>query len=69
MDLSTVKNKLQSNQYKTINDFSSDLQQIWTNCKLYNQQGSPIYIQAEKMERKAKRLVKKVTQKLAGNQE
>ena len=58
MDLSTLRTNLESNKYKTYEDFFADLFQIWTNCKLYNQQGSVIYIQAEKLERKSKKLIK-----------
>ena len=58
MDLSTLKNNLYGNKYKTYEDVFDDISQIWTNCKLYNQQGSVIYIQAEKLERKSKKLIK-----------
>ena len=40
MDLSTIKKKLKSSKYKIINDFIDDIQLIWDNCKLYNQEGS-----------------------------
>lgn len=66
MDLSTIKSNVQNGVYKTLDAFAVDIQQIWTNCKLYNQQGSPIYIQAEKLERKSKKLIKKLKSKFAG---
>lgn len=36
MDLATVKNRLQKSHYKSLADFTADIQQIWINCKLYN---------------------------------
>lgn len=49
MDLGTVRDKLKS--YKSYSEFFEDVSRIWTNCKLYNQEGSLIYKQAVKMEK------------------
>jgi hypothetical protein len=40
MDLGTVKNKLNNFQYNTSQQVLDDIQLIWDNCKLYNQEGS-----------------------------
>ena len=37
MDMDTLRKNLIADVYKSVDDFSQDLQQIWTNCKLYNQ--------------------------------
>ena len=49
MDLSTVKKNI--NKYKNLESFFNDVELIWKNCKTYNQVESPIYDQAENMER------------------
>jgi len=59
MDLASVKKKLKAGKYKTVNDFLEDIQLIWDNCKLYNQEGSQIYKQAFKLEKVQKKLIKK----------
>lgn len=40
MDLSTCKLNLKQGQYKTVEDCLADLQLIWENCKLYNDEAS-----------------------------
>lgn len=42
MDLSTVKNKLNSNEYTKINDFLYDVQLIFDNCILYNGESTQV---------------------------
>ena len=66
MDLQTVKNNIINDAYKTFDEVFAGIQLIWTNCKLFNQQGSPIYIQAEKMERKSKKLIKNLMSNIFG---
>lgn len=39
MDLSAVNRKLREEKYRTVEEVLDDLQLIWDNCKLYNQQG------------------------------
>ena len=64
MDLQSIKQSIQNDKYKTYDVVFSDIQLIWSNCKQYNQQGSPIYTQAEKMERKSKKLIKELKAKI-----
>lgn len=43
MDLSTVENKLNNGRYAAVADFTSDVNQIWDNAHIFNQEGSDIY--------------------------
>ena len=58
MDLSTVYNKLEEQQYKTVEEVLDDIQLIWDNCKTYNQKGWWIYDLADKLQRLFKKMVK-----------
>jgi len=49
MDLSTVRQNLNQNQYETLNECLEDIALIWTNCKSYNIEESDIYMLAVKM--------------------
>lgn len=40
MDISTIKNAMNKEVYKTAQDVLDDIQLIWDNCKLYNVEGS-----------------------------
>ena len=40
MDLGTIHKKMKSDKYKTVEEILDDMQLIWDNCKLYNEQGS-----------------------------
>lgn len=55
MDFNTLKNSLLDGKFQTYEDFLSDLQLIWDNCKLYNMIGSEIYKLAERMEKMSRR--------------
>uniref|UniRef100_A0A7S3FUQ5 Bromo domain-containing protein n=1 Tax=Strombidium rassoulzadegani TaxID=1082188 RepID=A0A7S3FUQ5_9SPIT len=59
MDFDTCKAKLQSGEYPTYEDYFSDLQLIWDNCKLFNRADSEIYKLAEKMEKLTRREMQK----------
>ena len=43
MDLSTVEHKLKSGKYHKVRDFAKDVNQIWQNAHLFNQEGSDIH--------------------------
>lgn len=51
MDLSTVKAKMDRREYKSDEEFVTDIRQIFTNCYLYHKQGSPMWQNCEKFER------------------
>ena len=53
-----LQKNLEKNKYKYFEDFFSDLNLIWNNCKTYNVSGSEIYRSAEFMERKSKKLLR-----------
>ena len=50
MDLSTIRKKLNSNEYKNIEQWISDVNLIWKNAKLYNTEGSIIHFIAQELE-------------------
>ncbi|KAK8887586.1 hypothetical protein M9Y10_038636 [Tritrichomonas musculus] len=50
MDLTTIRRKLNSNDYKSIDTWAADVNQVWTNAKLYNNEGTLIYVMAQEME-------------------
>eukprot|EP00316_Scyphosphaera_apsteinii_P021022 CAMPEP_0119314896 /NCGR_PEP_ID=MMETSP1333-20130426/34085_1 /TAXON_ID=418940 /ORGANISM="Scyphosphaera apsteinii, Strain RCC1455" /LENGTH=345 /DNA_ID=CAMNT_0007320097 /DNA_START=91 /DNA_END=1128 /DNA_ORIENTATION=+ len=43
MDLGTVEQKLSAGRYATVSDFTNDVNQIWENAHIFNQEGSDIY--------------------------
>ena len=50
MDLGTVQKNLQNGKYKDVKKALDDIQLVWDNCKLYNQEGSEIYRAAQDLE-------------------
>jgi hypothetical protein len=42
MDLGTVKNKLETAQYQTVEEVAADIRLVWSNCMLYNRDGSEV---------------------------
>lgn len=59
MDLGTVKSKLKNSQYVMVQEAIDDIFQIWTNCKIYNMEGSDIYKMAETLEKHSRKLIEK----------
>ena len=59
MDLGTVKQNLLNGDYKIFQDFMSDINLIWKNCRTYNQPGSEIVKMANHCEKKMKTLIDK----------
>ena len=57
MDLSTVENKLRSNQYTSVNMFAADIRKIWNNAFMYNMKGSPIYLMTAEMNNYFEKLI------------
>ena len=39
MDLGTISHKMKEDRYNTVEEVLDDIQLIWDNCKLYNEQG------------------------------
>lgn len=59
MDLGTVKKNLIEGTYKTFQDFLSDINLIWKNCRTYNLPGSEIVKMANHCDKKFKTLMDK----------
>jgi hypothetical protein len=59
MDLGTVGKKLRNNKYTLIQEVLDDIQQIWTNCKIYNSEGSEFHRMADLLEKLTKKLIDK----------
>ena len=59
MDLGTVKKNLLNGDYKIFQDFMSDINLIWKNCRTYNLPGSDIVKMANHCDKKIKQLIDK----------
>ena len=59
MDLGTVKKNLLNGDYKTMQDFMSDINLIWENCRTYNIPGSDIVKMANHCDKRFRQLVDK----------
>lgn len=43
MDLGTIRNRLEKGEvYNTVNDVFADVALVWSNCRMYNDDGDPI---------------------------
>ena len=60
MDFSTIQNKLDSDSYTCVEDVLDDVQMIFDNCMLYNEEHSDIFKYASKMQEITKTEVSKV---------
>ncbi|KAL3666533.1 hypothetical protein V7S43_008166 [Phytophthora oleae] len=58
MDLGTIRSKLSKNEYKKPVEFARDMRLVWSNCKLYNQDGSDLYLLADELAKKFEDRVK-----------
>ena len=59
MDLGTVRKNLENGDYRLFQDFMSDINLIWKNCRTYNQPGSDIVKMANHCDKKIKQLIDK----------
>lgn len=50
MDLGTIKKKLNANEYKSIEQWAEDVNLVWSNAKLYNNEGTLINLIAQELE-------------------
>mmetsp|Transcript_37373 Transcript_37373/g.111975 ORF Transcript_37373/g.111975 Transcript_37373/m.111975 type:complete len:295 (-) Transcript_37373:438-1322(-) len=60
MDLGTVKRKIERAQYRSAYECAEDIRQIWTNCKMYNADGSDFFLLAESFSRRFEDRYKKI---------
>lgn len=58
MDLTTLRQNLEADLYKHIENVLDDMQLVWDNCKLYNVEFSNIYKMAMRLEELQGQLVK-----------
>ncbi|KAH0793171.1 Bromodomain containing protein [Histomonas meleagridis] len=49
MDLTTIKKKLSGNKYASIEEWKHDVNQIWENAMVYNDEGTLLYLIAKEM--------------------
>ena len=59
MDLGTIGKNLKNGKYLYVQEAIDDLFKVWTNCKIYNMEGSDIYRMAESLEKTSKKLIEK----------
>jgi hypothetical protein len=60
MDMTSVYNKLNNNEYPTLADFAKDMLLIFSNCKEFNEKGSDLYESAFQLEEYFKILVEPI---------
>lgn len=58
VNLRLVKQKLSHKKYHSLENFIADIDQIWCNCRLYNDRSSPIVKRANTLESKAKQFIR-----------
>jgi len=51
IDMNMIENKIKTNQYKTEEELLADCKLMFSNCRLYNEEGSGIYEDANILER------------------
>ncbi|ODQ65149.1 Bromodomain-domain-containing protein [Nadsonia fulvescens var. elongata DSM 6958] len=65
MAFNTIKSKLSQHQYHQLQEFISDTELIYKNAKLFNQEGSQVYVDANILEKQFKAKVEKFAASLA----
>ncbi len=43
MDLQTIENKIRNNKYNDDEEFNDDINLVWKNALIFNEEGSQIY--------------------------
>lgn len=59
MDISTIRKKIEDNEYSSTDEIHKDIQLIWDNCKKYNIEGSEVFKMAQYCEKYTKRFFDK----------
>ena len=47
-DLGSIQQKLQNDEYTSVEEVAKDIRLVWSNCMLYNRDGSDLYHLADK---------------------
>lgn len=50
MDLSTIQNKLSNGDYETADDFEKDIRLVFTNCYIFNPEGTAVNMMGHRLE-------------------
>ena len=50
IDLDTIKKKILRNGYENFTSFNKDINLMFNNCRMFNERGSPLYIQGIHLE-------------------
>eukprot|EP01080_Neovahlkampfia_damariscottae_P000199 gene199-4445_t len=66
MDLSTIKKKLLSGKYETIQEFAIDIRLVWQNCFTYNPPTSDVVKMAQDLDQFFETRFKKVVEEING---
>merc|ERR1712216_266923 len=67
MDLGTIDSNLRRGLYNSIDEFWTDLQQVWKNAMIFNIKGDPVYMAAEDLSNEADKKIGRVLQQKASN--
>ena len=62
MDLSTIRQNIEGKQYRDVNSFARDVEQIWINCMRYNGENSVYGKYGKKFRDKCKKILKQLEQ-------
>mmetsp|Transcript_15038 Transcript_15038/g.41591 ORF Transcript_15038/g.41591 Transcript_15038/m.41591 type:complete len:282 (-) Transcript_15038:318-1163(-) len=62
MDLGTIQRKLERQQYNTAWECAQDIKLVWSNCQLYNTEGSELWMIAKSFNRKFEDKFRKIKQ-------
>lgn len=50
VDLTTIRKRFDSDKYQSLGDLARDIRLVFTNCYIFNVEGSHVYTQAKKLE-------------------
>lgn len=59
--MTTIENRIRDEKYSALSDAVSDYRLMFSNCRLYNEEGSQIYEDAEKLEKTLNEKLKELT--------
>jgi hypothetical protein len=49
MDLGTIKKRIENDDYNTVEDIATDIRLVWSNCMLYNRDGSEVSLRYDEL--------------------
>lgn len=57
MDLKTVRQRIRDGQISSIDEFEHDVQLIFTNALMYNEEGEQVWVMAEEMKKDVEKYI------------